>query len=149
MIETKTLLVCTFVLALILTGCEQRRDPESISVEEATEVLREAEAYTRTRDLEALCNMSGSPTMCNHQFHDAGGWAAVPDESPRIVDSYALPRMGQSVGGRILVLEGVDGLDRPYRTEYLIIDPGIYGLAPLHPIYWSGISIGPEDELLL
>ncbi len=93
--------------------------------------------------------MSGSPTMCNHQFRDAGGWAAVPDEPPRIIDSYVVPSMGQSVGGRILVLEGGDGLDRPYRTEYLIIDTGIYGLAPLHSIYWSGISIGPEDELLL
>jgi hypothetical protein len=45
------------------------------------------------------------------------------------------------VGGRVLVVCGVTGLGRPYRTEMLVFYDG-GELGAIEPIYWSGMGIG-------
>ena len=90
--------------------------------------------------------------MCQNHWEDAGGWESLPSEAPGIVDTYLVPAKGLEdgnsiVGGRVLVLEGVDGQNQPYRTEFFVFfdsDSGEY--VPLYPIYWSGIGIAQTDD---
>lgn len=53
-----------------------------------------------------------------------------------------------TVGGRILVLEGINGNGERYRTEFFVFrDPDSGKPAALYPIYWSGIGIAqPNDD---
>ena len=127
-----------------------------VSVEEAISVLNQAIAYAQARDLNKLCDLSGSKLMCQHQWEWADGGQAVPAGPPEIVDTYLLPTVhlksgGRAVGGRVLVLEGIDGLGKPYRTEFLVFrSGGDWGLdqklAVINVIYWSGARTGQVNE---
>ena len=127
-----------------------------VNVEEAMSVLNQAVTYAQARNLDELCGLSGSKLMCQHQWEWAGGGQAVPDDPPEIADTYLLPTVhlksgGRAVGGRVLVLEGVDGLSNHYRTEFLVFrSGGDWGLdqklAVINVIYWSGASIGQVNE---
>jgi hypothetical protein len=127
-----------------------------VSVEEAMNVLNQAIAYAQARDLGKLCDLSGSELMCQDQWEWADGGQAVPAEPPEIVDTYLLPTVhlksgSRAVGGRVLVVEGIDGLGKPYRTELLVFrSGGDWGLnkklAVINVIYWSGFGIAQCDE---
>lgn len=125
-----------------------------VSVEEATSVLNQAVAYAQARDLDRLCDLCSSNGICRHQWEYAGGGQAVPGEPPQIVDTYLLPTVhlkngGWAPGGRVLVLEGVDGLGKSYRTEFFVFRSrysGLDGLAAINGVYWSGASTGQCDE---
>ena len=129
---------------------------EEVSIEEATSLLYQAVAYAQVRDLDKLCDLAGSELMCQHQWEWVGGGQAVPEEPPEIVDTYLLhtvhlKRGGRAPGGRVLVLEGVDGLGKPYRTEFFVFwttdDWGLKKeLAVINGVYWSGYGIGQCDE---
>jgi hypothetical protein len=127
---------------------------EPVSVEEAVSLLNRAVAYAQARDLDKFYNIAGSEGICRSQWELAGGQQAVPDEPPEIVDTYLLPRVplkggGWVVGGRVLVLEGVDGLGKPYRTDFFVFrsrESGLDGLAVTNVIYWSGYGIAQPNE---
>ncbi len=123
---------------------------EAITVETATSVLHRAEAHAQARDFEALCNMGGAVSMCQHWLRDVGGAASVPAQPPEIVRTYLIPpsttQNGTSTGGRVLVLKGIDGLGRAYTTEFLVFDAGSHGPAALHPVYWSGIRMSSGER---
>jgi len=56
---------------------------------------------------------------------------------------------GWVVGGRVLVLKGVDGFGKSYQTEFFVFrskDSGLDGLAVTSVIYWSGYGIAQPDE---
>lgn len=147
-------IICLAVVipTFVLLSCEN----EEVSVEEATSLLNRAVAYAQVRDLDKLCDLAHSKLMCQHQWEDAGGGQAVPAEAPEIVDTYLLPtvhlkRGGRASGGRVLVLEGVDGLGKSYRTEFFVFwttdDWGLKKeLAVINEVYWSGYGIGQYDE---
>ena len=146
-------LVCILVLlaATLLAGCGvpgTQRNPASISVEDATNLLRQAEAFAKAHDQQGLCGMGGSVATCKAFLDDVGGWESVPDESPTIVNSYILPatRSGNvgTAGGRILVLEGVDNLGRRYRNEFMVFYEG-NRLISVNPVYWSSVGIQQPD----
>lgn len=122
-----------------------------ISVEEAESVLNKAVIYVTSGDLDKLCDLGGSVVIYQQTWRDAGGWDTVPQQSPDIVETYLIPTKdigngSQSTGGRVLVLEGINGRGQPYRTEFLVFDSGSHGLAALNAIYWSGIIIGQTDD---
>jgi len=128
---------------------------EEVSVEEATSLLYHAVAYAQARDLDKLCDLCSSNGICRHQWEYAGGGQAVPAEPPEIVDTYLLPTVhlkngGWAPGGRVLVVEGVDGLGKPYRTEFFSFwtggDWGVKELAVVNGVYWSGAGIAQCDE---
>lgn len=133
------------------TMIDNEEPPREISVEEAAGILDRAVTYATSGDLDKLCDLGGSVSMCQSKWQDAGGWEAVPPQSPDIVETYLIPTKdlgsgSQSTGGRVLVLEGVDGLGRPYRTEFLVFDAGSHGLAVINVVYWSGIGIAQTDD---
>jgi len=125
---------------------------DDISVEEATALLNQSIQYASDHNLDGLCGMGGAVAMCQHLFENAGGWDAVPDEAPEIIDSYMLPQkdLGNGtyeVGGRILVVKGVDGLGNPYQTDFFVFMNSETGeLAALYPIYWGNFSIVETDD---
>ena len=124
--------------------------PSTVDEESANEVLSQAKVFAVAHDIESLCGMGGSEIMCQRFWQDAGGWEAMPTEDPTIVESYVIesvPLSGgqQRTGGLVLVLEGLDGLGRPYQTDFFIFDAGSHGLAPYNPVYWSGMSLGKLD----
>ena len=127
-----------------------------VSIEEATSLLNQSVAYAQARDLDKLYDIAGSEGICRSQWELAGGEEAVPVEPPEIVDTYFLPEVplkggGWVVGGRVLVLKGVDGLGKPYRTEFFVFwTGGDWGLkkelAVTNVVYWSGYGIAQCDE---
>jgi hypothetical protein len=127
-----------------------------VSVEESMSVLNQAVTYAQARDIDRLYDLSASKLMCQHQWEWAGGGQAVPAGPPEIVDTYLLPTVhlksgGKSPGGRVLVVEGVDGLGKPYRTEFFVFRSGEdWGLdqklAVINVIYWSGARTGQVNE---
>lgn len=136
------------VYAILLCSCNvgTTRPPEAISTESAQKILQRAEMLAQSGDVDALCEISFSPRLCEIQLDTAGGVASIPQQPPEMVDSYIvndeqLPNGDRIVGGRVLVLEGVDGLGEPYRTEFLVFDTGLYGLKPHDAIYWSGVGV--------
>ena len=147
-------IICLAVVipTFVLLSCEN----EEVSVEEATSLLNQAVAYAQARDLGRLCSICRSKLMCQHQWEWAGGGWAVPAEPPEIVDTYLLPtvhlkRGGRAPGGRVLVLKGVDGLGKPYRTEFFVFwttdDWGLKKeLAVINGVYWSGYGYNQPNE---
>ncbi len=143
--------ICAFVSIIVFTGNE---NDEEVSVNEATGLLNQAVAYAQERDLDKLYRLASSKGICRSQWELAGGGQAIPDDPPEIVDTYLLSTVhlkngGRAVGGRVLVLQGVDGLGKPYRTEFFVFrsrDSGLNGLAVTNVIYWSGYSIAQPNE---
>lgn len=145
------IIVCSSAAIAVFAG---NGNDEEVSVEEATSLLNQAAAYAQARDLDRLCDLCSSRGICQHQWEGAGGGQAVPAEAPEIVDTYLLPTVyfkggGWAPGGRVLVVKGVDGLGRPYQTDFFIFrsrHSGLNGLAVINGVYWSGYGIGQYNE---
>jgi hypothetical protein len=147
------IIICSFAAISVFAG---NGNDEEVSVEEATSLLYHAVAYAQVRDLDKLYELAGSKGICRSQWELAGGEQAVPDEPPEIVDTYLLPtvhlkRGGWSLGGRVLVVKGVDGLGRPYQTDFFVFwTGGDWGLkkelAVVNGVYWSGCDIWQPNE---
>ncbi len=120
---------------------------DEISVEQATHLLNRAVEYAQSHDLDGLCKLGSSTGVCEMQWKDAGEWVGVPAEPPEIVDTYLVPgrkfKNGMNqLGGRALVLSGIDGRGKPYRTEMLVFGGGWpSGLKAVNVIYWCGASL--------
>lgn len=98
-----------------------------ITLEEATHVLNQTVQYATNHNLSGLCGMGHSVLMCQQLFENAGGWDTVPTQYPEIIDSYTLPtkNCGKGTyitGGRILVLKGINGLGKPYQTDFFVFN---------------------------
>lgn len=147
-----TVIMCLVAAAAAFgaSGCG-KAPTRDVSVEEATSVLNQAVAYAQARDLEKLGDLAQDKPITRTLWESAGGWEAVPTDPPEIVDTYLLPTIyfkngSWTTGGRVLVLEGINGLGKPYRTESLVFSAGSHGLAMLNVIYWDGVSIGHYNE---
>ncbi|HEY4711112.1 MAG TPA: hypothetical protein VIH69_00285 [Dehalococcoidia bacterium] len=150
-IAVAIIIISLFASIAVFAGNENN---EEVSVEEATSLLNQAVAYAQARHFDKLCELAGSKGICRHQWELAGGEQAVPAEPPEIVDTYLLPTVYlkngyEAVGGRVLVVEGVDGLGKPYRTGFFVfrsIDSGLGGLVVTNVVYWSGYGIAQVNE---
>jgi hypothetical protein len=149
-----TVLVSLCVLVMLSgVGCSDNgKESDEISVEQATDLLNHAVEYATSHDLDKLCGLGSSSLMCQTQWKDAGEWAGVPTESPQIVDTYLIPtkKLGNGMtqrGGRLLVVCGIDGMGKPYRTEMLVFSGGwLHGLSAMNVVYWSGTSIKFDSD---
>jgi hypothetical protein len=128
-----------FAMGVMLLGCSV---PSEIpSRDKAVAFVEHLYPLAEAGQFEALCANGGG--NCQTVLDDAGR-DAVPNERPKIVDSFAIPSSdtadGTRVGGLVLVLCGTDGLDRPFRTEMLIFRDGAT-LRAIEPVYWSGMAV--------
>jgi len=143
-------IACLVVAAAFGAGCSKTAANGYPSVDEATSILNQAVAYAQARDLQGLGNLAQDESITNTILESIGGLQTVPNEPPQIVDTYVIPTVhlksgGQAVGGRVLVLEGRDGLDRPYHTEFMVFREGNQ-LAVTNVLYWDNYSITQCDE---
>lgn len=112
------------------------------TVTEAQSLLDRLVVLAHQGDFAGLCAVGGDLNCIDHL--DRAGRDAVPSDPPRVIASTVIPSSTvngqQSIGGLVLTVCGVDGRQRPYRSEVLVFRNGST-LAAINPIYWDGISI--------
>lgn len=111
-----------------------------MSLADATATLDQAVSYAQAHDLIGLGTMADDLSMTLRIWGTSGEWTTLPTNPPTVVDSYSMPA-SDKLGGRILVLEGIDRLGDPYHTEFLVY---WYDgeLTVTNVIYWAGYGIG-------
>ncbi len=144
----KTLLIL-LLATLVVSGiaCNHTESPE-VSMDEATAMLDEVVACAQAHDLECLGKLADDMSMTRIHWESAGGWETLPAEPPTVVGSRLLPTVpingAHYVGGRLLVLEGIDGLGKPYHSEGLVFrNKG--GLSMINTIYWGNMTIYEQE----
>lgn len=120
-------------------------------------------AAAEAKDFDALCRLNASVGTCQFELRGACADPAgaplfptpealeqecrksVPAEPPEIVASRHRPGRDGYVGGRLLVVRGIDGRGRSYETEVLIFrDKRSYKAT--HAVFWSGAKFPNRDE---
>ncbi|MDD5190171.1 MAG: hypothetical protein PHE50_03915 [Dehalococcoidales bacterium] len=122
-----------------------------VTIEEAESILYQVINAAKMGNTTKLLNLGCSETMLNLDLDFVGGLSSVPFTHPEIIDSYLLPvtsagRNKIALGGRVLVLLGIDNLGRAFRTDFLVCwDPYQKCIVVPHPIYWTGMELGHTD----
>jgi hypothetical protein len=129
-------------VAAVLLGCSVQSPIPSRS--EAIAFVEQLYPLAERGQFEALCAEGGG--NCETVLADAGR-DAVPAARPKVVDTFELPGRetpdGMMVGGLVVALCGIDGRDRPFRTEVLVFRDGDR-LRAIEPVYWSGMGIAQD-----
>lgn len=86
-----------------------------------------------TRDRARYCAAVEFKFLCEEQWDRAGGAAAIPDAPPHLLGLRPVR------GGRVLILCGLDGFDRPYRSELPVM---MYDNGPrvMGGPYWQNVT---------
>lgn len=139
-----------------------------VSDEAARQYFARVVEAAQAKDFDALCRLSASVGTCEAELRvycpegfagEAGTGPefpageeleqecreSVPTEPPDIVASRHRPARDGGVGGRLLVVTGVDGRGNRYETEVLVFrDKRSYKVT--HAVFWSGAKFkDPED----
>jgi hypothetical protein len=124
-------------------------------------------AAAQAKDLEALCRLNSSVGTCQAELRvycpesfpvgPGGGpefpagedleeecGESIPTEPPQIVASRHRPAMEGRVGGRLLVVKGIDGRGKAYETEVLIFRDK-RSFKATHAVFWSGSKFPSTD----
>ena len=133
-------LVTTVAVVVVVLGAWSATRPGVASVTEA-----EARAYldrivvaARVHNFDGMCNLNGAPPNCRIML-DITGRDRLPADPPRVTQTHY-----ESEGdtpGWLLVVEGVDGLDKPYSTEVFIFRDDEGNLKAINAVYWSGATV--------
>jgi len=129
----------TVATVLVLACGGSASGPPTLA--EAQGYLNQLVAAARGGDFAALC--PSQDLTCTDQL-DAAGRDAVPPDPPTILGSRTIESSNadgqQTIGGIALTVCGLDGRQRPYRSEVLVFRSGS-GLAALNPVYWDNVSV--------
>jgi hypothetical protein len=107
---------------------------------EARGYLNRLVAAAQARDWEKLCHLSAAVFNCELELNTAGR-DALPPAPPTIVESRFHERqVPDGSTGRVLVVEGIDGRGRPYRTEVMVSRYEGH-LEATNAVYWSNAEI--------
>lgn len=130
-----------------------------VTENEARRYLDRIVAAAEKRDFEALCRLNGSVLNCRRALEDAcdpmpfdptkiSCKDAVPDKPPTVTTSrYHEKDRPDGTPGRILVVSGVDGLGRPYRSELMVFRENRYNFKAINSVYWSNAFIIEGEEI--
>lgn len=139
---------CVALVALLaLAGCRTLGAPTlppPPSEEDALTFLDLLVEKAEARDLEGFCSVAGGGN-CDGIAEESGGGAAIPSDPPVVAGTRLIPSRpagdGTLAGGQLLVLCGVDGLGKPYRTETLVSIGPDHVLYAINAVYWSGFNL--------
>jgi len=127
-------------ILLVATCAGSPTSPPTLA--EAQSFLNRLVVLAHQGDFAGLCAVGGDLNCIDHL--DLAGRDAVPSDPPQVIASTEIPSSTvngqQSIGGLALTVCGVDGRQRPYRSEVLVFRNGST-LAAINPIYWDDISI--------
>ena len=136
---TVTLMAGLVAVASVLAACSSVTPIPDRS--EAIAFVEHLYPLAEQGQFDALCAAGGG--NCEAVLADAGE-DAVPSVRPNIVDTFELPTHdtgdGTMRGGLVVVVCGVDGRDRSFRTEMLVFRDGNQ-LRVIEPVYWSGMGV--------
>jgi hypothetical protein len=107
---------------------------------EARAYLDRIVAAARARDFDKMCRLNGAVHNCRVQLAQAGEYA-VPPSPPRVVGTRYYKEGDGSVAGRALVVEGVDGCGKNYRTEVFVFRENRFHFKSINAVYWSNYKI--------
>lgn len=139
----RTLAAFAFVV-LAASACSDTGHAGEIPTESAARAfLARLVDRAQAHDLVGFCQVAGS--MCESFAEESGGIAAIPPKPPIIAATRLIPtrRSGDAMlgGGRLLVLCGIDGFGKPYRTEMLVSVDYNGALFAINGVYWSGAGL--------
>lgn len=103
---------------------------------EARAYLNRIVAAAQARDFTTMCRLNGAVSNCETQLRLAGK-DAVPTDPPRVTGSRYHPKGRGGTAGHVLVVEGIDGHGRPYRTEVFVFRENRYNFKAINAVYWS------------
>lgn len=130
-----------------------------VSEAEARRYLDRIVEAAEKKDLEAVCHLNGAVANCRHQLDrgcdetpfDASKVLCkdtVPKEPPRVESTrYHEKDTSDGTPGRILVVSGVDGLGRPYKSEIMVFRENRYNFKAINAVYWSNAYIIEGDTV--
>jgi hypothetical protein len=136
-------------LLILVAGCAmpEPTPPQPPTEDEAIAFLNELTALALAGDLEGMCDFAGGGN-CAHAVENAGGTVAVPEDPPVIAGTRLIPSRqegeGYSIGGRLLVLCGTDGRQRPYRTE-MLVSRYLGEVYAINAVFWSGANLAVSN----
>jgi hypothetical protein len=144
-----------FVLMLVVYFCYgcvtgDSNNENKVSEAQSKEILNTIIMFASTKNVEKLCSFGASTTMTTRQLEDVGGWESLPSTPPTITNTYVINSIETKssivLGGRVLILDGIDGLGNNYQTEFLVAyDSATKRIIVPYPIYWSGIKIRNDE----
>lgn len=123
------------------------RTTPPVTETEARRYLDRIVTAAQQRDFDALCHLNGAQSNCRRQLELAGR-DAVPQEPPTIVAGRYSPKGDtEDTPGYILVVTGIDGLGRPYRTEVMVFRENRYSFKAINAVYWSNYKVIEDNTV--
>lgn len=149
MVVRKQALALSLVLGLLVGCASSTPAGRPVTMEEASAFLDELVQTTLTGDLERLCgSLASTDPSCEVLLAHHG--KRLPTTQPQLLCSYELSTRQEegftALGGRVLVLAGIDGAGKQYETELLIFQDG-KELRAINAVWWSGMGIGVTEVL--
>ncbi len=134
------------LLILAVAACSTQAQADPPTSDEAQAFLDELVVLAQQGDFAGLCDLAGDGN-CERKLDEAGR-DRVPAAAPRVERSELLPTTAAgdqtSVGGRVVVLSGVDALGAPYESEMLVFRDREGTMRAINPAYWGGYRIGRD-----
>jgi hypothetical protein len=132
-------LAAIFAGGLLFATWDRSSPPPTVTEGQARDVLKEAVAWAQTGNIEQLCTAHRADTnMCRSAVFRLGGALGVPKLYPQIIGSGPI---GDGQGWKLTVC-GVDGMDHPYRSDFVVYAGDEDELRVPYPVYWSGVQVG-------
>lgn len=120
----------------------------AVTEQDARDLFAQAVDQTLERDFRSLCGLANSRSMCEIDLK-SGALERAPTQWPKVACADEVPDVvgakGRSLGGRVLVVDGVDGRGRRFVTEVLVFHDG-KRLAAINAVWWSGRGIAVPTE---
>ena len=131
---------------------------------EARGYFAKAVDAAQRKDFDALCRLNSSYGTCHAELqHECPDRfpnplvfpegeelnrvcrESVPPDPPTVVRSCNWPAKNGRVGGRVLVVRGIDGRGKPYETEVLVFRDA-RSFKSQHTVFWSGSKFEEYDK---
>lgn len=126
------------LLVVALGGWWWSRMTPPVTEAEARRYLGRIVEAAEARDLDRVCRLNGAQANCRETLRYIGGPDTVPTEPPRVVGTRYYAERDGDTAGRVLVVEGIDGRGKSYRTEVFVFRENRFNFKATNAVYWSG-----------